>query len=59
MPTFDRGEVWRLRRDAGMLFDRQGPGRVKSDSTSSTGKIGTTGCPFVCTSTDRLTEDAA
>jgi di/tricarboxylate transporter len=60
MPTFASGGVATIApkmppcRSTGM-----GPGGVKFGSTSSTGKIGTTGCPFVCTGMYRLTEDAA
>jgi hypothetical protein len=60
MPTVASGGVvtiapkMRACRSTGM-----GPGGVKIDSTSSAGKIGTTGCPFVCTGMCRLTEDAA
>jgi hypothetical protein len=36
-----------LHQKCGMLLDGQGPGGVRIVTTSSTGKTGATGCPFV------------
>jgi len=56
LPAFDYdGGI----EDAGMLLDGQGPGGVKIVTTSSTGKNGMTGRPFVCRRPSPPVPDAA